>query len=69
MNPEVKPWWASKGVWGGIIAAVAGVAGLFGVQVLPEDQAVLADVVTAVVGSLGGALAVWGRIRASQRLS
>lgn len=64
----VKPWWASKGVWGGLIAVGAGIAGAFGYVVSPEDQAMVVDAIVALVGIGGGALAVYGRIRASKQV-
>jgi hypothetical protein len=62
----VKPWWASKGVWGGLVAVAAGVAGAFGYVVSPEDQATVVEGIVALVGIFGGGLAVYGRIRASK---
>ena len=61
-----KSWWASKTVWGGLLALVAGVAGVFGYQLLPEDQAALIDGGAALAASLGGVIAIWGRVRASK---
>lgn len=63
-----KPWWASKGVWGGLIAVAAGIAGVFGYVVSPEDQAVIVDAIAGLAGICGGALAVYGRILASKQV-
>jgi len=74
MNGSEK-WWASRGVWGGIISALGGLAGLIGLQVTPEDQAALTGgVVNAAlwiqsgVTIFGGFLAVWGRMRATKTI-
>lgn len=59
-------WYKSKGVWGGIIACLAAVAGAFGYIVSPEDQAGLADAAVVVAGAVGGVLAVYGRVKATR---
>ena len=61
-----KSWWASKTVWGGLMALVAGVAGVFGYQLLPADQAALIDGGAALAASIGGIIAIWGRVKASK---
>ena len=63
---EEKSWWASKTVWGGLLALVAGVAGVFGYQLLPADQSALVEIGAAIASSVGGAIAIWGRVRASK---
>lgn len=59
-------WYKSKGVWGGIIACGAAVAGAFGYVLSPEDQAGLADAAVVIAGAVGGALAVYGRVKAEK---
>jgi uncharacterized membrane protein (DUF441 family) len=59
-----KKWWESKTVWGGIIALIAGIAGAFGTQVGIEDQEAAASVMTALASAIGGAIAVYGRMKA-----
>ena len=63
-----KSWWMSKTVWGGIIALIAGAAGVFGYTLLPEDQAALVDGGAALAASIGGVIAIWGRVRASKQI-
>ena len=74
--PEVKknPW-VSKGVVGGALAAIAGVAMLVGVDFTPEDAKaigdsvdVVADKLFEVVSIVGGVLAIVGRITASSKI-
>ena len=36
---EQKSWYASTTIWGGAVAAVAGLAGIFGYTISPADQA------------------------------
>lgn len=60
-----KKWWESKGVWGGLVAVGAGVAGLFGYALSADEQDALAGAVAALASAIGGALAVYGRIKAA----
>ena len=63
---EEKSLFVSKTFWGGLIAIIAGVLGFFGYQLLPADQAALVDGGAALAASLGGAIAIWGRVKASK---
>ena len=68
-----KPWWASRGVWGGIVAALAGIAGaVWGVTLTAEEQAHLVDLivpaVSAVSAVVGGVTAIIGRIKANKTI-
>ena len=65
----MKEWWKSRTVWGGIVALVSGIAGVFGYTLLPDDQAALVDGGALLAGSIGGAIAIWGRVKASKSLS
>jgi hypothetical protein len=73
----VKSWIKSRAVWGGIVAAGSGVAGLLGHAVDQDAQNAVADgaqhiatnavnIYTSVVAIMGGVAAIWGRIRAKQ---
>lgn len=61
-----KSLFVSKTFWGGLIAIIAGVLGFFGYQLLPADQAALVDGGAALAASLGGVIAIWGRVKASK---
>lgn len=65
---DVKSLFASKTVWGGILALIAALAGLFGYTITPADQAALMETATAIVGAIGGVLAIYGRIVATKRI-
>jgi len=69
---NTKPWYTSKAVWGGIVAAAAGVASLAGHELSPETQAFLADqavaIATSVATIVGGVLAIYGRIKAETKI-
>ena len=62
----VKSLFASKTFWGGLIAVVAGILGFFGYQLGSEDQAAIIEAGAAVAASLGGVVAIWGRVKASK---
>lgn len=65
---NTKPWYLSKTIWGGVLAALVGALGLFGLG-FPADfvSGVTDDVVRSIeagVALVGGALAIWGRVKA-----
>ena len=63
---ESKAWYASKTVWGGIVAVGAGVAGVFGFTVAPADQEQIVLAATGIAGIIGGLISIWGRVKASK---
>lgn len=63
-----KKWYKSKGVWGGVIAVCAGLAGsAFGVDIGPEAQDQFANHLPALAGAIGGVVAVIGRLTAKDK--
>lgn len=65
---DFKSIFASKTVWGAIIAIGAGVAGIFGYSIGAEDQASLVELGVSVVASVGGVIAMFGRVKATKRV-
>ena len=65
----LKPWYLSKTVWGSLIAILAALAGLFDVELTPDDQARAVDLVVQALGALGGLVALVGRFFATHRIS
>lgn len=63
---ESKSWYASKAVWGGIVAVGAGVAGVFGYTMTPADQEQIVLAVTGIAGIVGGLVSIWGRMKATK---
>ena len=59
---ESKPWYASTAVWGGVLAALSPLIALAGYQI---DAGQAADLLAALGSLVGGALAVYGRVRAT----
>jgi hypothetical protein len=68
MMVDTKSILASKGVWGGAIAFLAGVAGLFGFTVAPVDVAGITANIDAIIVAVGGLLAIWGRVTATKAI-
>lgn len=73
---DQKAWYASTGIWGGLVALIAGLAGLLGYTISPADQQALADSIqqmvalaTSVGATIGGILAIWGRVRATKTIT
>jgi uncharacterized membrane protein len=65
---DSKAWYASTGVWGGIVAIGAAALGAFGYALAPGDQAQLAEWIATLGGIAGGLAAIVGRVRASKRI-
>lgn len=65
---DIKGFFASKAIWGGIVAFGAGVAALLGYAVSEDDQMRLIELVTGAVGVVGAVGAIWGRIVASKKI-
>lgn len=67
---ESKPWYASSGIWGGILAAAAPAIGLvFHMTVSSADTAQLADALAAIGAGIGGLVAVYGRVKATKQIT
>ena len=65
---DVKAWYQSRSVWGALIAIAASLANGAGIEVTAGDEAELADFAVAAVGTIGGLVALFGRISARRRL-
>jgi hypothetical protein len=66
---DTKVWWQSKTVWGAIIALLAGVATLAGLDLDASLQDQLAELLTGAGNLVGGALAWYGRVKATRTLA
>jgi len=66
---ESKAWWASRTIWAGIVSALAGIAGVAGYSISPDDQAQIVTLAVGVASLLGGAGAIVGRIRARKAVT
>lgn len=63
---QMKPWYQSKTVWGALIAIAAPLLGRAGLDVGGAEQAEIAEALTTLAGTLGGLLALYGRLTATK---
>ncbi|MBM3482263.1 MAG: hypothetical protein FJX66_03065 [Alphaproteobacteria bacterium] len=66
---DIKGFFESKAIWGGLIAFGAGIAALIGYSVSAEDQAQLVELIAGGVGVFGALVAIYGRIKASKKIA
>nr|WP_298100717.1 hypothetical protein [uncultured Shinella sp.] len=64
MTDETKPWYMSRTVWGALIAITASLANAAGVEIKAGDEGELADLLVSAAGTIGGLIAIYGRISA-----
>ena len=62
---DVKHWYKSKTIWGGVIAVGAGVAGLFGFHFDASLQQMVVENGFSLASAVGGAIAIFGRVKAT----
>lgn len=65
---DVKAWYQSRTVWGALIAILASLGNAAGIEVTAGDEGELADLVVAAVGTVGGLIALFGRVSARRRV-
>lgn len=63
-----KKWYTSKGVWGGLIAFLSILLGVFGYNLSPEEGEQLVLALTALGGAVGSVLSIYGRVKAKERV-
>ena len=63
---DLKPWYQSKTVWGALISIAAPLLGRAGLEVGGAEQAEIADALTTLAGTVGGLLALYGRLTATK---
>ena len=68
MNDTIS-WWRSKTIWGSIIAILAGLVTMAGINIDAPLQSELAELVTALAEIIGGSLAWYGRVKATRKIA
>ncbi|MBU2328755.1 MAG: hypothetical protein KJ755_15630 [Alphaproteobacteria bacterium] len=63
---DVKPWYQSKTIWGALIAIASPLLGRAGLDVGGAEQAEIAEAMTTLAGTVGGLLALYGRLTATK---
>lgn len=67
---DTQPWYASKTIWGGVLAiALPLAATLLHVNVTDADTQQIAALLAGAGGLVGGAIAIYGRIKATKTIS
>ena len=66
---NTKVWWQSKTVWASIVAVLAGVATLAGVNLDATLQDELVELITGTANLAAGATAWYGRAKAQTTLT
>ena len=65
---DFKPWYASRTIWGSIIALLAAVASAFGVEIDQQMQTTFIESALQLVAIGGSMLAVFGRMTATTQI-
>jgi hypothetical protein len=65
---DTKAWYLSRTVWASIVTILAAALGLFGLPVDGADQAALVDTLLQGVAAIAGAVALFGRLAARNRI-
>jgi multidrug resistance efflux pump len=65
---DTKGIFASKTVWGGVVALLAGGTAIFGYSVSETDQASLVEAVSGIASAVGGLIAIYGRVTATKAI-
>jgi len=69
---DTQPWYLSRGVWGALVSLIAAIAAALShnkLQILPADQDQIVTLILTVAGAVGGAVALYGRLRATKQIS
>ncbi len=65
---DTKAWYSSRTVWGALIAILASLAHLAGVDVAATEEVEIVDLLIGIVTAGGALAALIGRIAARRRL-
>lgn len=68
MSDFGKPWYTSRGVWGGVISLLSLFLGIWGYSISPEETEQLVLALTGVGAAIGNIVGVYGRLKAKERL-
>lgn len=66
---DEKPWYASKTIWGALVALLSQLSLFLGVEITAGDQAEILTAGLQIVGGLGALYAVYGRIVADSEIT
>ena len=72
MEPEGKPWWQSKSVWGNLLTICTGIAVSLGWFSQDAADAVVSqgpDLIAGIAVSVLGVFSLYGRVVAKKQLT
>jgi uncharacterized membrane protein len=64
----MKKWYTSKTLFGAALASAAGIAGLLGYTVSPDEVANVEGALVSIISIVGGLIAAYGRIKATKEI-
>ena len=64
-----KSWYLSRTVWAGLVSIILGLAGASGIADGTIDHGALTDVLLQLAAAIAGIVTIFGRIRATSRIS
>jgi hypothetical protein len=65
---DTKPWYQSRSIWGGLVALLAGIAGIVGVEIDAGTSEALVLALTNGAAAVGAVIAILGRLAAQKTL-
>ena len=65
---DYKPWFASKSIWGSLIAVLAVIASAFGISIDEDTQSLLVEAALQIVAVGASLFSVLGRLNATTRI-
>lgn len=68
MEENQKPWYQSTAIIGSIVTIIALVAGAFNYTIDSQMQEGIVELVSVVIGVIGSAVAIVGRVTASKTI-
>ena len=66
---DMKTWYQSRTIWGAVIAISASLAHAGGYNLTVADQGQFADAALSLAGTVGGLVAIWGRMKATAKVA
>ena len=65
---DFKPWYASRTIWGSIVALLAAIASSFGMEIDAQMQTSFVETALQLVAVGGSIIAVFGRMNATTKI-
>ncbi|HET9534697.1 MAG TPA: hypothetical protein VFP43_05045 [Mesorhizobium sp.] len=66
---ETKPWYYSRTIWASLVTVASAFAGIVGLPVEGLDNSAMTDTLLQLVTAVAGAVSIFGRLSAKDRIS